>query len=335
MTLTRGIALLVTVAAAGALVNASGTAGGPVTTPAPATVRLKAISARVSSKGASLVIEATEPVAYVQSRPDPLTLLLDFRNVGAEGVANTVGSTEKSPIAGVSIEAAESMGAPASRVRVTLAQPVVHRIRSDRNMIVVDFEKPSGKGVPYVLPPPAPARGDAPDAMMALRQGSGQALQTRAETVDPITALGLDAPSPAPQALAAQVAPSPATQASAAQVSPVRAAPAAQALAAQVAPSPAAQALAAQVAPSPATQTSAAQISPVRAAPAAPSPKAPAAAPAAASATIQPPAPPQQPPVPILIDQPGTGRRYTGHPISLDFQGADLRAVLRTFAEIS
>ncbi len=28
-------------------------------------------------------------------------------------------------------------------------------------------------------------------------------------------------------------------------------------------------------------------------------------------------------------------RRYTGHPISLDFQGADLRAVLRTFAEIS
>ena len=26
---------------------------------------------------------------------------------------------------------------------------------------------------------------------------------------------------------------------------------------------------------------------------------------------------------------------YTGHPVSLDFQGADLRAVLRTFAEIS
>jgi type IV pilus assembly protein PilQ len=29
------------------------------------------------------------------------------------------------------------------------------------------------------------------------------------------------------------------------------------------------------------------------------------------------------------------GRQFTGHPISLDFQGADLRAVLRTFAEIS
>ena len=29
------------------------------------------------------------------------------------------------------------------------------------------------------------------------------------------------------------------------------------------------------------------------------------------------------------------GRTFTGHPVSLDFQGADLRAVLRTFAEIS
>jgi type II secretory pathway component GspD/PulD (secretin) len=27
--------------------------------------------------------------------------------------------------------------------------------------------------------------------------------------------------------------------------------------------------------------------------------------------------------------------RFTGHPVSLDFQGADLRAVLRTFSEIS
>ncbi len=27
--------------------------------------------------------------------------------------------------------------------------------------------------------------------------------------------------------------------------------------------------------------------------------------------------------------------RYTGNPVSLDFQGADLRAVLRTFSEIS
>ena len=34
--------------------------------------------------------------------------------------------------------------------------------------------------------------------------------------------------------------------------------------------------------------------------------------------------------------QTGQGpRAYSGHPVSLDFQGADLRSVLRTFSEIS
>src|SRR6185295_2674216 len=40
---------------------------------------------------------------------------------------------------------------------------------------------------------------------------------------------------------------------------------------------------------------------------------------------------PQLPPVPL-----GQGpQRFTGHPVTLDFQGADLRTVLRTFADIS
>ncbi|PYR28642.1 MAG: type IV pilus secretin PilQ, partial [Acidobacteria bacterium] len=54
----------------------------------------------------------------------------------------------------------------------------------------------------------------------------------------------------------------------------------------------------------------------------------------APSAAVQAPPPPQPP----AADQPGAARtpgRFTGHPVSLDFQGADLRAVLRTFAEIS
>jgi type IV pilus assembly protein PilQ len=48
--------------------------------------------------------------------------------------------------------------------------------------------------------------------------------------------------------------------------------------------------------------------------------------------------PPQTPAAPTPTDQlngGSRGRQFTGHPISLDFQGADLRAVLRTFAEIS
>ena len=50
-------------------------------------------------------------------------------------------------------------------------------------------------------------------------------------------------------------------------------------------------------------------------------------APAAAAA--------QQTPAPGGAAQPAAPQRYTGDPVSLDFQGADLRAVLRTFSEIS
>jgi len=72
------------------------------------------------------------------------------------------------------------------------------------------------------------------------------------------------------------------------------------------------------------------------AAPAAPRPvallaQAPAPAPVAALAAA-----PQNPPAGQTGAVPGANApRYTGQPVSLDFQGADLRAVLRTFAEIS
>jgi type IV pilus assembly protein PilQ len=257
MTLTRGLTLFLSVATAGTLVSAS----GPNATPL-ASVRLTAISARVNAKGASLVIEASEPVAYTATRPDPLTVLLDFRNVSAGEVANSVAANAKSPIASVSIEATESLGAPASRVRIALAQPVAHHVRSDRNTVVIDFDKPSAKAAPFVLAPPGKGSGAAPDAMRALENLA---------PVDPITALGLDLSAGGPSAT----------------------------------PSP----------------VNAPLMAPM------------AGRPAAARQQPQPPMPP-----PATTDQVSTarnGRQFTGHPISLDFQGADLRAVLRTFAEIS
>src|SRR5258707_8371559 len=152
MTATRGLVLFVTVAAAGALLRAADrTTERPAGSPA-AVARLKTISAKVHSKGASLIIEATEPVGYVTSQPDPLTLTLDFRNVAAEGVANSVAANPKSPITSVTIEPADSLGAPASRVRVALTQPVAHRVRSDRNTIVIEFDKPAGESGPPHLP---------------------------------------------------------------------------------------------------------------------------------------------------------------------------------------
>jgi type IV pilus assembly protein PilQ len=260
MTATRGFALILTIATAGAFVNAA----APSETRAGA--RLQAISARVHSKGASLVIEASEPVAYTTSRPDPLTVLLDFRNVAGRDVANTVAADVKSPIARVSVEPADSLGAPASRVRIALSQPVAHHVHSDRNTVVVDFDKPSAKAAPYVLPPATrTARAEpAPDAMLALQETPAP---------DPIAALtsetGVGGPSAAPNGATFNLAPA--------------------AMAQVAAPAPSRAAVQPQ---------------------------------GSAAATDQ-------------LNTGSRGRQFTGHPISLDFQGADLRAVLRTFAEIS
>jgi len=266
MTLTRAVALFSIVTTAGTLVNASGPSAPP-----PDSVRLTAISSKVGAKGASLVIEASEPVAYTATRPDPLTLLLDFRNVGAGSVANSVVASSKSPIAGVSIEAAESLGRPASRVRIALAQPVSHRVRSERNTVVIEFDKAAADAAPFVMAPPS-TKDKAPDAMMALKSAPVVA------DADPIAALGLD------KSAAKLPAAAPVSAPAAAVSVPVS-------LPASMRPAPAAQ-----QAQSPVMQT------------------------------------------PGTTDQPGAprnGRQFTGHPISLDFQGADLRAVLRTFSEIS
>ena len=149
----RGLALIVTVVAAGALLRASGPTAA---SSAVGGVRLKTITSRTHNAGASLVIEASEPVGYVVTRPDPLTVMVDFRNVNAEGLANS--AVAKSPIAGVAVEAAESLGAPSSRVRITLLQPVAYRVRSDRNSVVVDFDKlTSGHILPAEIAEAKPA----------------------------------------------------------------------------------------------------------------------------------------------------------------------------------
>jgi type IV pilus assembly protein PilQ len=260
---TKAYALVVAVVLAGGLAAASSPESSAATTTAPPVVRLKMITSRATSTGTSLVIEASDPVPYVATRPDPLTLYIDFRNVAADGLASFVASA-KGPIAGVSVE--PSAG-DSPRIRVSLSQPVAHRVRADRNSVVIDFDKASGKTAPYVMPPAAALASPVPatdaDAMQVLVRANRAA-------VDPIAALGLNAPA--------------AAQRGADQLATLVASPSAQ----RVTPRP--QAAQAQIAQA-----------------LAPAPAAPAS----------------------------TSRRFTGNPVSLDFQGADLRAVLRTFSEIS
>ena len=127
-------------------------------------------------------------------------------------------------------------------------QPVAYHVRSERNTIVIDFDKPSAKAAPYILPP-----------------------ATRA--VDPLEALGLDG-TRAPAAPAPAVVPS--RRCCRPRRRPHR-----------------------RPGRSPCDRRAARNQNAVQ------------------------------------VEQPGTGRKFSGHAVSLDFQGADLRAVLRTFAEIS
>jgi len=249
--LIQAYALLVAVVLAGGLATAASESSSGTTAAAPV-VRLKTITSRATNAGTSLVIEASDPVPYVATRPDPLTLYIDFRNVSIDGLASFAANA-KGPIAGVTVEPGDAVNGGNPRVRVDLSQPVAHRVRADRNSVVIDFDKSSTKGAPFVLPPAgarpvaaiAPA-SNSPDAMQALVLANRSA-------VDPIAALGLNA---RPQA----------------QIGPAQ------------------------------SQTPAPAL-PGQAAPAAPAP--------------------------------APSRRFTGNPVSLDFQGADLRAVLRTFSEIS
>jgi type IV pilus secretin PilQ/predicted competence protein len=256
VTVTRGFALFLTIALAAVCGEVSRAAGG-ATMPA---ARLTAITSRLNANNASLLIEASQPVPYVSTRPDALTIVLDFRNVAADRVAKIAKPDESGPIAAVAVEATESMGSPVSRVRITLSQPVLHHIRSERNTVVVDLERPSTKTVPYRAP-------------QTLGQAAQASIGINMPSVDPIAVLGL-------------------SQA-------VRQLPATP--------------LANQTA----AQQSASQIAMPLVSPAALLLKGPA----------------------FAQDQPITlqrgGRVYAGNPVSLDFQQADLRAVLRVFSEIS
>ncbi len=117
--------------------------GGMVLSASPAPVRLVGVSAQSSGNTGAVLIEASEPVAYAVSRPDPLTVLVDLRNVS---VGDAVNQTERrGPIAGVTLEQATAIdGKVLARVRVALTTAATYRVRSARNTIRLELEPSSG-----------------------------------------------------------------------------------------------------------------------------------------------------------------------------------------------
>jgi type IV pilus assembly protein PilQ len=113
--------------------------GGLVTASPSSNVRLVGVSAQGSGKTAAVLIESTEPVAYAVSRPDPLTVLVDLRNVSVADAATEV--SRKGPVAGVTVEQATAIdGKDLARIRVALASPSTYKVRSSRNVIRLELE---------------------------------------------------------------------------------------------------------------------------------------------------------------------------------------------------
>jgi type IV pilus assembly protein PilQ len=206
----------------------------------------------------------------VTSQPDPLTVLVDLRNVKA-GVLPPGILGPLPPVADVRVEeAVAGDGADVARVRITLAYPATHRVRSARNVIYVELDRP-------------------------VRSGAAAEAAGRVAASSPISDVGA--------AVVSSAGPAAGGVSVSVPRSPVKEAPVVRP------PLVASRVLAERAGDSGAPMI-------------------------LQASDLQ---PPQAPPPPdVAPAQPeAAAPRFQGHPVTLDFQGADLRAVLRTFAEIS
>jgi len=315
-----------------------------------ATATLKTIASRVDGRAGVIAIEASDPVSYVAAQPDPHTFVVELRDIATDGFADEFRPDPRHPVTAVQVEnAVAADGAAVARVRLNLALPGRPRVRSARNVIYVEADRldrparsvgaigaagPSSailevraarRGAATVvtlagsarlsaLRVDAPQEG-APRLQLDLANVTSAVPSSRPIGVGPVerVRIGLKPNTPLVTSVVMDLSRRASyrleTSPDQRELTVVFDDPAGPSAGSA---SPTASALFAQApAPAPAPQV--------------PAPAAPAPAPPAAQT------PPSAPLPPLAPGQ----TRFTGFPISLDFQGADLRAVLRTFAEIS
>ena len=322
------------------------------------TAVLKRITSRVDDRAGVISIEASDPVPYVASQPDPRTFVVEMRDVLAVGFADNFKVDPRVPIAGVHVENSRAFdGTSIARVSLDLAQPIRPRVRSSRNVIYVEADR-LDRAAAGVISAAGPAsvirdlRVERRGASTAITlEATGRLVTTNVEEpkdgparlyvdlanassslpgVTPVSQgtvqnvrIGLNDKSPMLTRVAVEM-----SRRSAYHLEPsADGQKLTMVIDDAAAPSPQAQAAAVLAAPStPAAQRPVAVMAQAQAAP--------------GNVFVPPPQAPAQttPPTPTpgtATTQIGAPSRYTGNPVSLDFQGADLRAVLRTFAEIS
>ena len=348
-------ALAVTLTASGAVSRYEAGADTPA---------LRSISSRLDGAVSTVLIEASEPVAYLTSQPDPLTVLVDLRDVQAGNLAVLPVAAMLAPVATVAIERASAPdGSPVARVRVKLERAAKYRVRSARNTVLVEVErapgastsakamadKPAVAAVPTFAPkPPAFAKAMAgePTVNKVTREAATELRSVKATQLPtgfavtlagngPLVATSVETASDLPPRVFLDFRGVAAGRAAA--VTNVNAAGIERVRVATNSREPLITRVVIDLARKipytietvgeeirvlftravEATTTLAVPAPPVQIAAA---PQAPAAAPIS----------------PLQQSTNAQGQRtFGGDPITLDFQGADLRAVLRTFADIS
>jgi type IV pilus secretin PilQ/predicted competence protein len=92
----------------------------------------------VTTQGDAVLIESSEPAAYSVSRPDPMTLIVDMRNVSVADARSNV--VKQGAIGDVRLEQATSIdGKALARIHLALTRPSEHVVRSARTTIRVEL----------------------------------------------------------------------------------------------------------------------------------------------------------------------------------------------------
>jgi type IV pilus secretin PilQ/predicted competence protein len=351
---------------------------------------LKKIASRLDERTGVIAIEATDPVPYIASQPDPKTFVVELREVVARGFADDFTADPRQPFSGVQVESTHAVdGVNVTRVRMTLSQPQRPRVRSARNVIYVEAERadaPMTAAGRISLAGPAPTirdvrvskRGgatavsllgtarliatsvqetkeggrkiviDLPNVTSAvqnvtdIKQGPVERLRVGLNPRVPLmTQVTLDLSRAATYRVESSPDGNDLTLVFDEQdADPIAALTPATAATPKTPAAPAVAVsrdenllpLAPPVAPVVSAVVTPARVLPPslqQPAPTGPAPQQP--VPTPLQPIPQAPAAPQG----VAPGQTPAASRFTGHPVTLDFQGADLRAVLRTFSEIS
>jgi len=311
---------------------------------------LRKVTSQLDAHKGILSIEASAPVAYVASQPDARTTIVEMRDVAADAIGN-VTVDQRHPIDAVRVESAVSpAGESLARVLITFRQPARPRIRSSRNVIFVEADRIDAlNGLAAGAPATARAGAlgpklDLPTFSPAIRDlrvtQRGTATAITLLGTAPLVASGIQEPKDAPRRIVLNL-----PQATSAIPNTMRVVREGPVDRVRVSMSPTAP-FGTQVTmelsraatyrlessadgndlsvvfDEPAADPIAALRAPV------PLAAAPLQAPAPAPPVV---AAPQQPvsQVPVEAGQ----RQFTGTPVSLDFDGTDLRAVLTALAK--